>query len=263
MGRELARLISAAPDLELAAGIDRNEADDQATDVPGCDRIVMLADAADVLARVDVVLDFSAPAATRELLRLGGPALAGRGIIIGTTGLGPDVDALMTETGRTSALLVAANFSVGVNLLLALAERVAVVLEAGQFDVEIVEAHHNRKADAPSGTALALGHAVARGRGRELEEVRRDGRSGQVGARAPGEVGMHAIRGGGIVGDHGVLFLGEREQVELRHRALDRAVFADGAILAARWLAGRAPGRYGMADVLGLDEPALSGGRRG
>ncbi|HEX6133107.1 MAG TPA: dihydrodipicolinate reductase C-terminal domain-containing protein, partial [Longimicrobiales bacterium] len=111
---------------------------------------------------------------------------------------------------------------------------------------------HRRKADAPSGTAIALGEAAARGRGSPLAPLRRDGRSGTIGARTPGEIGMHAVRGGGIVGEHRVLFAADRELIELRHEALDRAVFAHGALEAARWLAGRAPGRYTMQHVLGL-----------
>ena len=118
--------------------------------------------------------------------------------------------------------------------------------------MEMVEAHHRRKEDAPSGTALALGEAVAAGRGVELAEVRRDGRSGRPGARPGGEIGFHALRGGDVVGEHQVLFLGERDRLELVHRASDRALFAEGALRAARWLAGRAPGRYTMRDVLGL-----------
>ncbi|MEX0907087.1 MAG: 4-hydroxy-tetrahydrodipicolinate reductase, partial [Gemmatimonadota bacterium] len=151
-----------------------------------------------------------------------------------------------------AAVLTAANFSIGVNLLLSLCEEVGGALDASAWDVEITEAHHARKVDAPSGTAIALGQAVARGRGVELAAVRRDGRSGHVGARSSGEIGMHSLRGGNVVGEHTVTFFGARERIELSHAATDRAVFAEGALAAAHWLAGRAPGRYAMRDVLNL-----------
>jgi 4-hydroxy-tetrahydrodipicolinate reductase len=137
-----------------------------------------------------------------------------------------------------------------VNVLLSLVRDAARALEG--YDVEIVEAHHRRKEDAPSGTALALGEAVADGRGLTLDRVRRDGRSGRPGPRPDGEIGFHAVRGGQVVGDHEVLFLGEMERVELVHRASDRTLFAAGALRAARWLSGRPAGRYTMLDVLGI-----------
>jgi 4-hydroxy-tetrahydrodipicolinate reductase len=148
-------------------------------------------------------------------------------------------------------VLTAANFSVGVNVLLSLVATAAAAL-GPEYEVEIVEAHHRRKEDAPSGTALALGRAVAGARGVELDAVRRDGRSGRPGARPAGEIGFHALRGGSIVGEHQVWLIGEMDRLELVHRAADRALFAEGALRAAAWLAGRAPGRYSMRDVLGL-----------
>jgi 4-hydroxy-tetrahydrodipicolinate reductase len=252
MGQALTRLIAESPDLELAAGIDRVAADGMAAAEHGCRRIVTVDHAAAVLGDVDVVVDFSAPPATRALLESAGDMLAGRALIVGTTGLDSDMEGRLAEQAGRTAVLTAANFSVGVNLLVALVEQVASVLGADSYDVEIVEAHHNRKADAPSGTALALAHGVAQGRGCGLDAIRRDGRSGHTGERRAGEIGLHAIRGGGIVGEHAVLFIGDREQVELKHRALDRSLFAAGALRAARWLAGRGAGRYSMADVLGL-----------
>ena len=161
---------------------------------------------------------------------------------------------MLERAAERGAVLQAANFSVGVNLLLALAERAAAVL-GDDYDVEIVEAHHRRKADAPSGTALALGESVAAGRGVKLGEVRVDGRSGRPGERARGEIGFHALRGGEIVGEHEVAFIGAKERVTLGHVASDRALFAEGALRAARWIAGKPAGRYTMADVLGLSEP--------
>ena len=178
--------------------------------------------------------------------------MAGRSLVIGTTGLDADTERALADASTHAAVLTAANFSIGVNLLLGLTTRVAEALDADSFDIEVVEAHHRRKTDAPSGTALALARAAADGRGVDLEAVRRDGRSGDTGARPHGQIGLHAVRGGGVVGEHTVMFIGERERIELRHDALDRALFAEGALRAARWMAGRAPGRYTMQDVLGL-----------
>jgi 4-hydroxy-tetrahydrodipicolinate reductase len=252
MGRALAQLVAESTDLQLRLGIDREAADGTGAAGLGCQRIVTAYDSAALLDGVDVVIDFSAPTATRQLLESSGDALAGRALIVGTTGLDDDIETRLDELAGRAAVLTAANFSMGVNLLAAVVERVAAALAADSYDIEIIEAHHSRKADAPSGTALALAQAAARGRGTPLEAVRRDGRSGVTGERTTGEIGLHAVRGGGIIGDHAVLFIGEREQVELRHRALDRSLFAAGALTAARWVAGRAPGRYSMADVLGL-----------
>jgi 4-hydroxy-tetrahydrodipicolinate reductase len=149
----------------------------------------------------------------------------------------------------------AANMSLGVNLLLGLAERVARALGPELFDIEILEMHHKHKVDAPSGTALALGEAAARGRGVALADVAVRGRDGLTGARKAGAIGFAALRGGDVVGDHVVLFAGAGERLELAHRATDRRIYARGAVAAARWLYGRKPKLYGMADVLGLASP--------
>jgi 4-hydroxy-tetrahydrodipicolinate reductase len=255
MGQALVRLTHGREDLRIVAGLGRQALDGAAAQACGCPRVVALADTAGVaatLAEAAVVIDVSAADATPRLLDAAAGGLAGRALVVGTTGLDATTERRLDALTRDAAVLTAANFSVGVNLLLSVAERVAAVLDARRFDAEIIEAHHGRKADAPSGTALALGAAIARGRGQTLDAVRRDGRSGHTGVRPDGEVGMHAVRGGGVVGEHSVLFLGERERVELRHAALDRAVFADGALAAALWIAGRPPGRYTMAQVLGL-----------
>jgi 4-hydroxy-tetrahydrodipicolinate reductase len=205
-----------------------------------------------VIRDVNVVIDFSAPAATRALATTHGDALAGRALVIGTTGLDDEEERALDALATRTAVLVAANFSVGVNLLLGLVERAARVLDAAYYDAEITETHHGGKADAPSGTALALGRAIAAGRGVALDEVRRDSRSGQTGERPRGEIGFHALRGGAVVGEHHVHFLGARERIELAHHAADRALFAEGALVAARWIDGRPPGRYTMSDVLDL-----------
>lgn len=234
MGQTLTRLVASDTRFELVGGID--------IDHPA---------SAEVMARCDVVIDFSAVAGLERLLA---EDLTGKGLVIGTTGLTPEVMGTLGQTARTAAVLVAANFSVGVNLLLGLVEQAARVLGAEQYDVEIVEAHHNRKVDAPSGTALALGQAVAAARAVPLDRLRKDGRSGQVGARTKGEIGFHALRGGDIVGEHHVHFIGAHERIEISHSAHDRSLFAEGALRAAAWIAGKPAGNYTMKDVLGLDK---------
>ena len=252
MGQTLARLAAADPSLQMVGGIA--PAGSAAADAGADDGypVVRVPEAAaDLLRQADVLLDFSAPELLPRLAALHPEALAGRALVVGTTGLGAEALALLDELARRAPVLHAANFSVGVNLLAALVEQATRALGEA-FDVEIVEAHHRRKADAPSGTALQLGAAVARARGVPLDSARRDGRSGQSGERPRGEIGFHAVRGGDVVGEHRVLFLGERERLELAHLAGDRAVFAEGALRAARWLHGRPAGRYTMRQVLGL-----------
>jgi 4-hydroxy-tetrahydrodipicolinate reductase len=253
MGRSVVELAAAAaPDLHVAGGIARVcRSGDQARAL-GVDRVETTDNAGALLRDADVLVDFSSPDALSELLRTQSGALAGKPLVVGTTGLDASAQRLLDECAQSSAVLVAANFSVGVNLLLGLAETAARALDTVGYDVEIVELHHGRKSDAPSGTALALGEAVARARGQELGEARRDGRSGRTGERPTGEIGFHAVRGGSAVGEHHVLFLGQRDRLELTHAAADRSLFADGALTAARWLLGKPPGRYTMRQVLGV-----------
>lgn len=250
MGRTLARLASEGSGVEVLAGLDRDADAERACDI-GCPVVVTPEGAGDLVRAADVVVDFSAPEFLARLVRAQGGALAGKALVVGTTGLGDEEHALLAGLSRSAAVLVAANFSVGVNLLSALVEQAARVLGPA-YDVEVVEAHHRRKVDAPSGTALELGRAVAAGRGVELDPVRRDGRSGRPGERPAGEIGFHSVRGGDVVGEHRVMFLGDRERLELAHLAQDRALFAEGALRAARWMAGKPAGAYTMRDVLGL-----------
>jgi len=247
MGTALRRLIEADSELELVGGIDRADAAERVGGV----RVAPLASSADLIRQADAVIDFSAPAFLGSLLREHSESLAGKALLVGTTGLGDAERSLLQAQAERGPVLVAANFSVAVNLLLILAEQAARVL-GPEYDVEIVEAHHRRKEDAPSGTALALGEAVARGRSVELGSVRRDGRSGRPGARPAGEIGFHAIRGGDLIGEHDVMFIGELDRLTLSHHAADRSLFAAGALRAARWLVGRPAGQYSMQDVLGL-----------
>ncbi len=197
----------------------------------------------------DVIIDFTTPAATLEHVALA--AALGKPLVIGTTGLTPEQSARIDAAARSAAMVWAPNFSVGVNLLMALTRKVAATLD-DSYDIEIVEMHHRHKVDAPSGTALGLGRAAAAGRQVALEEVWVKERDGQTGPRRSGSIGFATLRGGDVVGDHTVLFAAEGERLELTHKASSRAVFAKGAIRAARWAAGRAAGLYDMTDVLGL-----------
>ena len=197
----------------------------------------------------DVLVDFSTPAALES--HLAAAVAARTPIIIGTTGLMNTHLALIEQAADDIAVLQTGNTSLGVTLLKGLVCEAARRLGA-DWDIEIVEMHHRHKVDAPSGTALLLGEAAAQGRDTTLSEVRVDGRAGLVGARTEGTIGFSSLRGGSVVGDHLVVFAGEGERIELGHRGEDRSIFARGAVKAALWLAGRAPGRYTMAEVLGL-----------
>ncbi|HUG40786.1 MAG TPA: 4-hydroxy-tetrahydrodipicolinate reductase [Longimicrobiales bacterium] len=251
MGRALGRLIGEAEDLRALGGIAPDMPPEGAAAL-GYPEIVAADACGEMLRRADAVIDFSAPEQLAAILDRYGDDLAGKALLVGTTGLGDDLERRLDTLAGRAAVLVAANFSVGVNLLLELVERAARALPGEEYDIEVVEAHHRRKADAPSGTALALAKAAAAGRGVALDDVRTDGRSGRTGERPAGEIGIHALRGGDVVGEHAVHFLGARERIAIRHAASSRDLFAEGALVAARWLAGREPGKYAMADVLGL-----------
>lgn len=201
-------------------------------------------------ANADVWIDFTTPEATLAALDAL-PQTKVRAAIIGTTGLSAEQNARIGEAAKRIAIVYSGNFSLGVNLLAALVREAAQKL-GPEWDIEIVEAHHRRKVDAPSGTALMLGDAAASGRNVRLNDVRIASRDGLTGLRPAGGIAITSIRGGGIVGEHEVIFAGEREVVTLSHKALDRALFADGALAAAAWAANQAPGLYTMKDVLGL-----------
>ena len=198
----------------------------------------------------DAVVDFTHPDATARHAALSGET--GVALIVGTTGLEAQHMEALGRAAAKAAVVQAANMSVGVNLLLGLTEQVASAL-GDDYDIEIAEMHHSYKVDAPSGTALALGAAAAKGRGVNLEDVSDRGRDGEAGPRIAGDIGFSVIRGGDVAGDHTVIFAGPGERVELAHKAGSREIFARGAIRAALWTEGRAPGLYSMRDVLGLD----------
>ncbi|MBL8662395.1 MAG: 4-hydroxy-tetrahydrodipicolinate reductase [Candidatus Odyssella sp.] len=207
------------------------------------------ASAEDVFAASDVVIDFTAPKATAAHAALA--AARGKALVIGTTGIDGAEAAAIREAGRKAPIVWAPNMSAGVVLMFALAERVAKAL-GPDYDIEILEMHHRHKVDAPSGTALGLGEAAAKGRGVALADVAARGRDGITGARKRGAIGFAALRGGDVVGDHTVIFAGEGERIELVHKASNRRIYSRGALRAALWVKGRAPGVYDMADILGI-----------
>ena len=172
--------------------------------------------------------------------------------MLGTSGLSAADEAAVATAAERIPVVYAANFAPGVNLVLALAERMAAALPAETYDAEILEMHHRQKVDAPSGTAMGLGRAVARGRGVDLTQVMQSGRDGHTGPRPTGAIGFAALRGGQVVGEHTLLFAAADEHIALTHRGFDRRAYAKGAVLAARWAAGRPAGLYDMMDVLGM-----------
>ena len=203
----------------------------------------------EAFAKAQAVIDFTAPAATLQFAKLAAQARAVH--VIGTTGMTDEDIAKLEPCGRHAVIVRAGNMSLGVNLLVQLTKKVAAALDE-DFDIEVIESHHNQKVDAPSGTALMLGEAAAEGRGVSLGDVEDRGRDGITGARKKGDIGFVAIRGGDIVGEHDVMFAAPGERIVLRHLASDRAIFARGALKAALWGQDKKPGEYDMMDVLGL-----------
>jgi 4-hydroxy-tetrahydrodipicolinate reductase len=206
-------------------------------------------DALEAFSKAQAVIDFTAPEATLEFAALAAQARAVH--VIGTTGMTDGQIAQLAPAARHAVIVRAGNMSLGVNLLVQLTKKVAAALDE-DFDIEVIEAHHHHKVDAPSGTALMLGEAAAEGRGVNLADVSDRVRDGITGARKRGDIGFTAIRGGDIVGEHDVLFAGAGERIVLRHMATDRALFARGALKAALWGQDKSPGEYDMIDVLGL-----------
>ncbi len=254
MGRALIAAVHAAADMTVAAAIERPEAGLAGRDAGelagvGAMGVVVTGDALEAVLHADAIVDFTAPANTVALAALAAQARIVH--VVGTTGLAPADIAKIEAAARHAVVVRSGNMSVGVNLLAGLVRKVAATLDA-TFDVEIVEMHHRMKVDAPSGTALMLGEAAAAGRGVDLPDHALRGRDGHTGPRPDGAIGFASLRGGSVVGEHAVIFAGPSERIELVHKAEDRAIFANGALRAARWGQGRKPGAYTMADVLGL-----------
>ena len=242
MGRAIAAAATDAG-LSIAGGTDRT-ADGEIT--PG---VAMSDDPLALAARSDILIDFSAPAALSAHLEA--CITAHKPILVGTTGLEATHHALIDEAAANIPVLQTGNTSLGVNLLAALVEQAAAGL-GEDWDIEIVEMHHRHKVDAPSGTALALGRAVAKGRGVDLEEVSQRARDGITGERRRGDIGFAVLRGGDVVGNHSVILAGGNDRLELTHQATSRQIFAAGAVRAAMWLQRQPPGLYGMRDMLGF-----------
>ncbi|HTV36551.1 MAG TPA: 4-hydroxy-tetrahydrodipicolinate reductase [Xanthobacteraceae bacterium] len=254
MGRTLIAAVAATKGLKLAGAADAPGSAAIGRDAGelaglGPNGIKVVSDVAPLLKDADGLIEFAIPAATLAFAEL--TAKAGIVHVIGTTGHSAEEEKVIAEAARRAKIVKAGNFSMGVNLLVALTKRVAKTLDEA-YDIEIVEMHHNKKVDAPSGTALMLGRAAAAGRGIDFAQRSVRGRDGITGPRGAGDIGFASLRGGTVVGEHSVIFAGPAERVELTHRAEDRMIFARGALHAALWAHGQKPGLYSMADVLGL-----------
>lgn len=248
MGRMGRALVSCAgPHDVITGGTERPGAPGLGADQGGW---ILSADAAKAASVADAWIDFTTPAATLDaLVHLASTPV--RAAIIGTTGLTADQESQIAVHARRIAIVRDRNFSVGVNLMIGLVEQAAARLGPG-WDIEISEGHHRRKVDAPSGTALMIGEAAASGRGAPLSDLRVPPHDGQTGPRREGSIGFAVTRGGGIIGDHEAAFISDEETLSISHRALDRAIFAKGALAAAHWAVSQKPGLYRMRDVLGL-----------
>lgn len=254
MGQMLIRTVSASDRAHLVGAVERAGhawvGRDVGEAMGGAALGVTVTDQpVDAFARAQAVIDFTAPEATLEFAELAAQARAVH--VIGTTGMSEAQLQRLKPAARHAVIVRAGNMSLGVNLLVQLTKKVAAALDE-DFDIEVIEAHHGQKVDAPSGTALMLGEAAAEGRGVALTDVADRGRDGMTGARQRGHIGFSAIRGGDIIGEHDVLFAAPGERIVLRHVATDRAIFARGALKAALWGQGKSPGEYDMVDVLGL-----------
>jgi 4-hydroxy-tetrahydrodipicolinate reductase len=253
MGRMLIETVLGAADCTLAGALDRSDSpmlgQDAGAALGRATGIAVTADLGTGLARAQVLIDFTRPDGTLTHLQV--CRAHGVAAVIGTTGFTPAQKAEIGEHARHIGIVMAPNMSVGVNVVMKLLEQAARALNQG-YDIEIVEAHHRHKVDAPSGTALQMGEVVARALGRDLSQCAVYGREGVTGERDPSTIGFATVRGGDIVGDHTVLFAGIGERIEITHRSSSRVTYAQGSLRAARFLAGRAPGLYDMNDVLGL-----------
>jgi 4-hydroxy-tetrahydrodipicolinate reductase len=254
MGQMLIEVVNASDKAKLVGVIEREGHEWVGRDLGECmggaaTGVPVVSDAIEVVKDAQAIIDFTTPAASVAMSALAAQARAVH--VIGTTGMTDEDNAKIDPATRHAPIIRAGNMSLGVNLLVQLTKKVAQALDE-DFDIEVVEAHHRHKVDAPSGTALMLGEAAAEGRGVVHADVRDSGRDGITGARKRGDIGYSAIRGGDVVGEHDVIFAADGERIVLRHLATDRAIFARGALKAALWGQGKGPGAYDMMDVLGL-----------
>lgn len=254
MGQMLLKMLINAPGIVVVGGTERRGSIALGQDIgalAGADPLgISVGDDPSLLFETsDVVVDFTNPTATVQHAQMA--SRTGCALVIGTTGFDSDQLNALYRASQRAPIVLAANMSLGINLLQQVVEEVARILDP-DWDIEIVEMHHRAKIDAPSGTALALGEAAARGRGQNLRRISRRSRDGQVGPRVKGEIGFAALRGGDVVGDHTVIFAADGERVEITHRASSREIFARGAVKSVLWAAGKKPGLYSMRDVLGF-----------
>jgi 4-hydroxy-tetrahydrodipicolinate reductase len=247
MGRAVIDAAAGRKDLRITTAVDRPDAHGLGLEiVPG---VIATADLAAGLEACEVYIDFTSPSASRAAAQAALPRK--RATVIGTTDMGAEDEAAIDALARVAPVVVAANFSLGVNLMAGLVRTAARALGT-EWDAEVVETHHRAKRDAPSGTALMIARAIAAGHGSDYDEVKRHARDGDIGPRPRGEIGVATVRGGDVVGEHTASFFGPAERIEISHRASSRAIFAAGALRAAAWVAGQPPGRYDMLAVLGL-----------
>lgn len=255
MGKTLIEAVSVAENTELTAAIERPESSlvgADAGELAGIGRngVMLTGDIESVIDQFDVLIDFSTPESTLRNAEV--CVQAGKSMVIGTTGFSAEQKETLLESQRSISLCMAANFSTGVNLCLKLLDTTARVM-GSESDIEIYEAHHRHKVDAPSGTALAMGESVANALGRNLADVAVYGREGQTGRRDGDTIGFATVRGGDVVGDHTVMFLADGERIEITHKASSRMSFARGAVRAAKWVTAQSAGLYDMRDVLSLN----------
>ncbi|MUG31770.1 MULTISPECIES: 4-hydroxy-tetrahydrodipicolinate reductase [Psychrobacter] len=254
MGRMLIEAVHNNANTVLAAAIERSGSSLIGVDAGELigqhkNQVALSDDLAAELGNIDVLIDFSLPDATEKNVQL--CAKHKVAMVIGTTGLSEAQEAMLNAASAQIPVVYAGNYSTGVNVSLKLIEMAAKAF-GDSADIEVIESHHKHKVDAPSGTAFMMANAAATARGQDLKQVAVYGREGQTGERKPGSIGIHAIRGGEIIGDHSVMLIADGEMVEIKHHARERMTFAAGAVRAATWVVAQAPGRYDMQDVLGL-----------
>jgi 4-hydroxy-tetrahydrodipicolinate reductase len=255
MGQMLLKLLISAPGVLVVGGTERRGSHVLGRDLgalAGGEPLgIIIGDNPEPLfEQSDVVVDFTSPAATVQHAAIA--AKTGTAHVIGTTGLDNDQMAAISRAAQRVPIVMASNMSLGINLIEQVIEEISRILDT-DWDIEVVEMHHRHKVDAPSGTALSLGEAAAKGRGVQLRRVSKRGRDGQVGPRVRGEIGFSAIRGGDVVGDHTVIFAADGERIEVTHKASSREIFGRGAVKAVLWAAGKRAGLYSMKDVLGFN----------
>ena len=254
MGQMLVQEVLQTEGCELSGGVEEPGNTALGEDVAGycgfSESGIVISDNPGALFEIsDVIIDFSLPTATAKHMELA--EIYGISLILGTTGHDDSDFSLIEKAAEKIVIVKAMNFSIGVNVILALTEKISGLLNE-DYDIEVFEMHHKHKIDSPSGTAIALGEAAARGRSIQLDDVSIKGRRGITGTRKKGAIGFSSLRGGEVVGDHSIIFAGESERVELSHKADSRRIFSKGAVLAAQWATGQKPGLYSMLDVLGL-----------